>query len=222
MSNSAPDTPRRRFLGGVAATAVALVAGRWSSAAAEVAPFGALPVAGDEWVSRIKGKHKQVFDCTSANGGFGATFGLTFLDTVEESQKLTDRDVTAVVSLRHLAMPLALDDAMWSKYKIGEVIDVKDPKTGAPATRNVFRDGIPAHPGLTYEQIMTTRGVIITACGKALGAISGMAAPKAGVSADQAKKDWTAHLIPGVYLAPSGVYVVNRAQEAGCTYCYGG
>jgi intracellular sulfur oxidation DsrE/DsrF family protein len=222
MSNSAPSTPRRGFVAGIAATVVTLVAGRWSPAVAEGAPFAALPIAGDEWVARITGKHRQVFDCMTANGGFGAAFSLNFIDTVKASHKVTDKDVTAVVSLRHLAVLLALDDAMWSKYKIGEMIDVKDPKTGAPATRNVFRDGSPGHPGLTYEQMMTTRGVVFTACNMALGAMSGMAAPKAGVTADQAKNEWTAHLIPGVYLAPSGVYVVNRAQEAGCTYCFGG
>jgi hypothetical protein len=29
-------------------------------------------------------------------------------------------------------------------------------------------------------------------------------------------------LIPGVTVIPSGTWGVNRAQEAGCTYCAGG
>jgi hypothetical protein len=29
-------------------------------------------------------------------------------------------------------------------------------------------------------------------------------------------------LLKGVSLGASGVYAVNRAQEAGCTYCYAG
>jgi intracellular sulfur oxidation DsrE/DsrF family protein len=29
-------------------------------------------------------------------------------------------------------------------------------------------------------------------------------------------------LLPGVHLAASGVYAVNRAQQAGCTYCFAG
>ena len=138
----------------------------------------------------------------------------------EDALKLTDKDFTAVVGFRHFAMPLALNDAMWRKYKIGELIDVKDAKSGAPATRNIFRDNVPMRPGLTYEQAMTQRGLVVVACNMALTVLSGMAAPKAGVTADKAKAEWSANLLPGVYLAPSGVYAVNRSQEAGCTYCY--
>ena len=64
--------------------------------------------------------------------------------------------------------------------------------------------------------------MIICACNIALTVVSSMAAPKAGVTADVAKKEWTANLLPGVVLVPSGVYAVNRAQETGCTYCYAG
>ena len=200
---------------------------RWSSAdgrqaSAEIAPFAPAPALGDEWLSKIKGKHRQVFDATSANEGFGVAFALNFLDTTKEAQKLTDADLTAVVVLRHFSMPLTLNDKMWAKYKIGELLNVKDPKTNAFATRNIFRDNIPLHPNLTYEQAITTRGVIICACNMALTVASGMAAPKAGVTADVAKKEWTANLLPGVVLVPSGVYAVNRAQETGCTYCYAG
>jgi hypothetical protein len=222
MSHPAPVTPRRGFLGRVAAGGAALAIGRWSSAAAEVAPLMAIPVTGDEWLSRIKGKHKQVFDCVTPNSGWGPAFALNFIDSTKEAQKLTDKDISAVVVLRHFSMPLLLNDAMWTKYKIGEVIDAKDPKSGAPLTRNTFRDNIFMRPGLTYEQMMSNRGVIMVACNMALTVISGLAAPKAGVTPDVAKKDWAANLLPGVVLAPSGVYAVNRAQEVGCSYCYGG
>ena len=47
-------------------------------------------------------------------------------------------------------------------------------------------------------------------------------ATNAGVSAEEALKEWTANLIPGVTVIPSGTWGVNRAQEAGCTYCAGG
>ena len=77
-------------------------------------------------------------------------------------------------------------------------------------------------PGLTYEKMIAERGAIIVACNLALTVISGLAGQKIGVSAEQAKAEWTAGLLPGVALANSGVYAVNRAQERGCSYCYGG
>jgi intracellular sulfur oxidation DsrE/DsrF family protein len=219
MSQNAAGTHRRGFLAGIAAGTATLLAGRWSKASAEIAPLAA--PGGDEWLSRIKGKHRQVFDCTSPNEGFGVGFGVNYTDTLKEALKVTDADVTPVIVLRHFAMPLAMNDRIWAKYKIGELINVKDPKTNAFATRNIFRDNVPLHPGLTYEQL-ATRGMVICACNLALNVVSGMQAPKAGVTPEVAKKEWTAGLLAGVTLVPSGVYAVNRAQETGCTYCYGG
>jgi hypothetical protein len=47
-------------------------------------------------------------------------------------------------------------------------------------------------------------------------------APNAGMSAEEAAKEWAANVIPGITVIPSGTWGVNRAQEHGCTYCAGG
>jgi hypothetical protein len=52
--------------------------------------------------------------------------------------------------------------------------------------------------------------------------LSNAFAPNAGVSPDEAKREWTAGLLSGITLLPSGTFGVNRAQEKGCTYCSGG
>jgi hypothetical protein len=51
---------------------------------------------------------------------------------------------------------------------------------------------------------------------------SKMLAGNAGVSADEAAREWAANVVPGITIIPSGTWGVNRAQEAGCTYCAGG
>jgi hypothetical protein len=216
-------TPRRGFLGSIAAGAGALLVGGWSTASAEVAALTEPPALGDEWIAKITGKYRQVFDCVSANEGFGAAFPLNFINSTKDALKLANtKDITPVCVFRHFAMPLMESDAVWAKYKVGELLNVKDPKTNAFATRNIFRDNIPLYPGVTYEKLITEHGTILVACNLALTVVSGMQAPKAGVTPEQAKKDWTAGLLPGVALAASGVYAVNRAQTAGCTYCHGG
>jgi hypothetical protein len=176
---------------------------------------------GDQWVARIKGKYKQVFDVTSAGNAFGAAYPLNFINSTKEATNAPESAITAVGVFRHFAMPLMLNDAVWAKYKLGELLDLKDPNTSAPATRNFMKDAIPLH-NISYEQLAAKPNVILVACNLALTVISGMAAPKAGVTPEVAKKDFTAGLLPGVNLAASGVYAVNRAQQAGCTYCYGG
>jgi hypothetical protein len=221
MNTDSPLSARRGFLGTIAAGAAALVAGRWSTAQAELASSVALPPVDDAWVAKVTGKHKQVFDAVTPNE-WGPAFALNYLDTTEQAKKLTDKDLSAVVVMRHFAMPLTLNDATWAKYKIGELLNVKDPKTNAPATRNIFYNNVPMRAGLTYEQMIANRGVIMVACNLALTVVSGMAGEKVGIPKAQAQKDFEAGLFKGVYLAPSGVYAVNRAQEAGCTYCYAG
>jgi intracellular sulfur oxidation DsrE/DsrF family protein len=65
-------------------------------------------------------------------------------------------------------------------------------------------------------------GVVFGACNQALYGMSRMTAGNAGVSADDAAKEWTANVIPGITIIPSGVWGLNRAQVGGCTYCTGG
>lgn len=211
-------TPRRGFLGGLVAGAGALLVGRWSTA--EASSLESTVIA-DEWISKIKGKYKQVFDVVSVGNAFGAAYPLNFINSTKEATNAPDSDITAVAVFRHFAMPLMLKDSVWAKYKLGEVLDVKDPKTNAPAVRNVLREAIPLH-NMSYEQLLAKPNVVVVACNLALTVISGMAAPKAGVTAEVAKREFTAGLLPGAVLSASGVYAVNRAQQAGCTYCFAG
>ena len=101
----------------------------------------------DASIGRIKGKYRQVFDNTSPNEGWGAAFPLNFIDSTKEATKVPDADITAVSVFRHFAMPLLLNDAVWAKYHIGEMLKVKDPKTNAFATRNIFRDAVSLRKG---------------------------------------------------------------------------
>ena len=220
MSLSSPESAHRRnFLGRIAASAGALLIGRWSTARAEGAPLSAAGLATDEWVSKIRGTHRQVFDVTGPSNTTAISFALNFIDGVKEATKAADRDMTAVVVFRYLAAAMILNDTVWSKYKLGEVLDVTDPRTGVPATRNIAHSSIRGHPGLTYEQLAATAPVLLVACNHALNVISGMGATKAGVSPEEARRDFIAGVIPGVHLSPTGVYAVHRAQQAGCTYC---
>jgi hypothetical protein len=128
--------------------------------------------------------------------------------------------VSAVVILRHGGLPLALQDQVWAKYKLGEMFDMKD--GNAPATRNIYATitGLPI-PGLGIAELLKS-GVLVGACDVALTVYSGMAAQKMGGDAAAIKKEWVAGLLPGVQVVPSGVLGVGRAQEFDCKYCFAG
>lgn len=220
MQSSPNATHRRSFLGGIAASAGALFLGRWSNANAAVAPANENSVMADEWVGKIKGTYKQVFDVVGPTNVLAPAFALNFIEGTKEATNAPDSDITAVMVYRYFATGLILGDDVWAKYKLGEVLDVKDPRTSAPAVRNIAREGPPGRTGAGFEQLMSKSGVIIVACNHALTVISRMAAPKASVTPEQAKADFLAGVIPGVHRSASGVYAVNRAQQAGATYCY--
>lgn len=224
-----PRTDRRAFIEsvtlGAAALAASMTAAPLASAMAESVPLRTSGFAGpwsDAWLDGIKGTHKQFFDGVSFNDGFAMAFAANFLNLNKEAYGLGDHDLTAVVGLRHLAMMMGLSDAMWEKYGIGKAFNVTDPATKAVATRNPFlhADGVPL-PGAEIPALVG-RGVIFTVCNVALTVLSGKMAGAAKVSADDAKKEWATNLVTGMTIVPVGVLAVNRAQEKGCTYCYGG
>ncbi|HET9984636.1 MAG TPA: twin-arginine translocation signal domain-containing protein [Longimicrobiales bacterium] len=215
---------RRGFLGRVSA-ALGLALGSAALPEPARAAAASLDSPGDEeWLKKITGKHRQVYDAVSVNQGFPLGFAMNFLDTNIQGTSLTDKDLTAVVVLRHFAIPIALKDEIWAKYKLGEMFELKDPATKEAAARNYFYNPKPGDlmlPGSAYDK-MLARGVIFPVCNVALTVISGLRAPVAGVTAEQAKAEWVAGLLPGAFPVPSGVWAVNRAQERGCTYCYAG
>ena len=171
---------------------------------------------GLNWPGPLQGRHRQVVDAYEVNAGFPLAFAYTFVAPNESA--------TSVIVLRHFALPIALGDAMWAKYKIGESFKIIDPETKAPAVKNPFlhpKPGILIVDDMALDRLLA-KGTVIGACNIALQVQSKMLAGNAGVSADEAEKEWAANLVPGITLIPSGTWGVNRAQEGGCTYCAGG
>jgi hypothetical protein len=216
--NHSPDTadgaPRRSLFGRLAGTVALGLSGLLTVPRAEAATADGL-----DWPGKLKGRHRQVVDAYDANGGFPLAFAYTFL-----APNPGPGAATAVVILRHGAFPIALNHAMWAKYKIGESFKIEDPETKAPAVKNPFlnpKPGVLLKDEIALDRLLAN-GTIFGACNVALVVQSKMLADKAGVSADDAAKEWAANLVPGIALIPSGTWGVNRAQEAGCTYCAGG
>ena len=203
-------TPRRKFFGRIAALSALGLFGFTSTAArAEGAD-------GPDWPGALKGRHKQVFDVYDINDGFPLGFTNNFLTPNESA--------TAVLIFRHKGLPYALNSAMWAKYKVGESFKINDPETKAPAVKNPWfqpKAGVLNNADMALDRL-TAKGTVLGACAIALRGQSRRLAENAGVSADEALKEWTANLIPGVTVIPSGTWGANRAQEAGCTYCAGG
>ena len=149
---------------------------------------------------------------------------MNFLNSYNDVYRIPDAKLSAVVGLRHFAIATALTDDIWSRYRVAEFVQAMDPTTKTPYMRNFLNhphEGDMMFPNASVDKLVA-RGVQFTCCNVALGAVSGLLSKNAGVTPEVAKAEWTAGLLPGVTLVPSGVLAVNRAQEKGCTYCSGG
>jgi len=215
-------TPRRGFLGRFAGATAMGIAGLLAPSQPHAQP-AATRSDGPDWPGTLKGRHRQVVDAYEINSGFPLAFAYTFLAT-NEPPSANVVSATAVVVLRHGAFPIALDNEMWRKYKIGESFKILDPETKAPAVKNPFlhpKPGVLPVDGMALDSLLAS-GTVFGACNIALLVMSKALAGNAGVSADEAAKEWAANIVPGVTLIPAGTWGVNRAQEGGCTYCAGG
>src|SRR5512138_1474726 len=127
--------PRRQFLGkmaaGVAAVGITSVISPLQGLAKNYSPVNSEDP--DAWFGQIKGKHRIVFDVPHPNEIFPFAWPRIFLAT-NAATGTAEKDCSIVVVLRHTAIPYAMEDSLWAKYKFGEVFKAEDPKTNKPST----------------------------------------------------------------------------------------
>jgi intracellular sulfur oxidation DsrE/DsrF family protein len=233
--SSTPDMYRRSFMGrmfGAAAAAGLSVAGTRAVAAAETGH--------DDWIQEVKGTHRCLFDFPQHKNGFPLLHILNYLNTYSAAYKTSAGQVGAVGTFysagSQASIPLAFNDAIWSKYELGAYSGLKDAE-GKPYTRNVFNrptekelhllmqaidsPTIPALagavPGLGIENLQKM-GAKFILCNNALGIwCLELEARGKGKAAD-IDKDLRANLLPGVTIVPAMVIAIDKAQEAGIKY----
>ena len=215
---------RRDLLGGIAT--LGAIAGLTELAAPAAAATEPGKPASEfaQWLESISGKQRQLFDISEPNQGFGLIWSFVFLLTGPAAFGVPESELGVVVVMRHNGIPLALDDAMWRKYQLGEYFKLTDPATKAPATRNFFVNSKPgdlAVPDASLDRLLA-RGLKAGACNMAITVYSGIIAKQQNLPADEVRKDWIANLVPGVVLVPSGVVAISGAQSHGCAYCFAG
>lgn len=217
-------TPRRDFLTKIASGAVLSVPALLASFDANATYSPDFVADAESWFSKVKGKHRIVYDASEPHDGFPIAWAWVFYKT-NNMTGTPDGELTAMVVLRHKAVGLALNDAMWEKYKFGEAFKINDSIAKAPATKNIYN--VPSEPFWTSKGIegikdLSARGVLFCVCDMALTNQAGNFAKNMNLKAEDIKSDWMNNLLPGVQPVPSGVWAIGRAQEKGCAYCYAG
>jgi intracellular sulfur oxidation DsrE/DsrF family protein len=225
MFDNGSSLDRRQFLGtivaGVATAGLAHVP-------AAIAEEMDIPVAGSEQLDaalkKLSGrKYRQVFDAPRPNESLPVIWSWAFLHTFNKL-KVSDSNVGCFVVLRHDAIPFAMNDAVWAKYKFGERFKIEDKAAKAPAVRNVVTNIKPEDmpiPEMALEKSQA-RGVVFGVCDLAITVQSMVIGGEMNMKPEDVRNDMVAGLLPGIVTLPSGIYAVHRAQAAGFTYCFAG
>lgn len=236
-ADSTQPTARREFIGQLAASAIVLAGTACaapavaSQAAAAPSPAprpqgsNAAPHWDDSWFGRLTARHKAVFDSPAIEDGLAVFQAIGYVNGMRDALGAADGDVQAVVVMRHSAIPMVFNDAMWKKYEFGKEEKVKD-RNGKWAKRNPYAGvptGEPAAPGGRNRQRydlawLASHGHILLGCDLATRGQASVIAERTKGESNAIYEELKANLVPGVVLQPTGVYAVHRAQEAGCTY----
>jgi hypothetical protein len=206
---------RRHFVaqfGGRTAAVAAAAIGGASILQAQSAPTGRWQPEHHEqgdWLDKVPGKHRMVFDATTPEGfGYALLFASNYFIANEDSYGLKDSDHAVVIVARHHATPFAFNDAMWKKYgaTISQLANFTDPRTRQAPTTNLYnvRDtGLP-NKGTTIEALIK-RGVQFAVCEMAARGLADPMAAAVGRDADSVFKDVSANLIGNSRFVAAGI-----------------
>jgi len=215
-------TQRRAFLAqlGGLVTAGSLGADRLGAMVTSQAPEWDL-----SWVDRITAaKNRVVYNVNAIDDGDAVYSAEVVLDQFHEVYGTSDQATCAALVFRAGGTPLGFNDTIWAKYKVGEEEKVIDPATKASATRNIFlkaRDGASATEAASSISALQQRGLVCLVCNRATMHWASRIATKTQQKQSDVYAELRANLIPGAYLAPSGLFALIRAQNAGCAYMPG-
>lgn len=171
------------------------------------------------WLDQLKGKHKQLFDVGNMDLSEDTPLRMpmNYLDAFRDLYHVEPPEVNVVIGIQRVAFPMNASDAIWDKYQLGERWKIDDPRTGKPATHNIFLGETSGGPGSTVRALQR-RGVIFWQCNIALQAVTGQLARATGKPAPEIRAELLAGLNPGVKLVPAHTMLVGLVQERGFTY----
>jgi hypothetical protein len=223
---------RRSFLthlgAGVTAAGAAMTAGVSIAPAQSTgsSPWAPARHAQDDWFDKVPGKHRLLFDTSTAEG-FGAAvrFANTFLEA-NRDYGLNDSDLAVVIVARHQSTGFAYNEAIWSKY--GQLItrrtNLNDPKTKQAPMFNLYNasgyGNTLTNNGVTVESLVK-KGVHFAVCNRATHGLADLIAGDAKRDAGQIYEEFIANLFGNAHIVPAGIVAVNRAQEHGYTFAQG-
>ena len=225
MSNtrkgSPSGTPRRRFIGTVLSGGALLVAGGSTGAVLDAASVHDAREHPD-WMEELTAKHRTVFDTAAHKNGKPLAQAKNFLDAWRDAFKVPEKDINLVIGVHGEGIPFVMNDALWTRFKIGEQYEVTDGASKSPATLNSFTMTHAASAGLVSPdqtvEALQKRGVRFLICNNTIAAATKKLAAAGLGTAEEIRPAIIAGLLPGVIVVPAMVVALSQLQERGVKY----
>lgn len=228
MNTQFPSPERRSFLTRLNAGAVSLAAlavgsiAKAQDKATVTARWEPARHDKDDWLDKLPGKHRLVFDTTTPEAlGDALAFANNFIRVNRSDYGLQNSDLAVVIIARHRSTPFGYNDAMWAKYgmPIAARSKVEDPKTKLTPKTNIYNSegygDLAANRGTTLDSLFK-QGVQLAVCSTATRGYSRSIAEAVGGNADAIYNELIANLVSNnARMVPAGIVAVNRAQERG-------
>lgn len=175
----------------------------------------------DDWLDKLPGKHRLVFDTTTPDGfGEAIAFANNFIRVNQSDYGLKNSDLAVIIVARSRSTPFAYDEAIWAKYgtPIASRANFSDPKTKQAPKSNLYNaEGYGAqltNRGTTLDSLLK-QGVQLAVCQVATRGFAGSIAQASGGNTDSIYNELVANLMSNARMVPAGIVAVNRAQERG-------
>ena len=221
---SSNATPRRGFLARLAVTAAAFGFGAVRPRALQASQRPEP----DRWIDALTGKHRCLFDFPQHADGLPLIHIYNYLNTYKTAYGVSGNAVNAIGTFYGsgpgASIPLGWNDAIWEKYRIGELLKLVDPRTSLPTVRNMFfkpREGDPVlrSGAVTVAGIENLQriGASFLMCNNSLMNWAAFLAGRDGKPAE-VERGIRANLLPGVTVVPAMVIAIEKAQGAGIAY----
>jgi intracellular sulfur oxidation DsrE/DsrF family protein len=175
----------------------------------------------DDWMDKIPGVHRIVFDCITPDAFANAMrFANNYYNTNDATYGVKSGDLAVLIIARHHATSFAYKDALWAKWgkDFVEQAEYTDPKNSQPPTANPY-----AQPAGGQSDVAGTmdalikKGVQFGVCATASRGIAGRVAKATSGDQDAILKEIGDNLVPNARLVPAGIVAMSRAQEHGYT-----
>ena len=177
--------------------------------------FRAARHAQDDWLDKIPGVHRVVFDCMTPDAlGLAMQFGGNYYNANDSAYGVKAGDLAVVIIARHHATSFAYKDALWAKWGkfFVEQSEYVDPKNSEPPTVNPL-----AKPDDGRMDGLIKKGAQFGVCATASRGIAGRIAKATNGDQDAILKEIGDNLVPNARLVPAGIVAMSRAQERGYT-----